>query len=53
MALEWRPIGLIKVEGSAIPSEGIYLDYGRECFIEANLDSQSKSLPVKRNQMPC
>ncbi len=33
---------LIKVEGSASAFSGSHIDYGRECFLEANSDNQSK-----------
>ncbi len=39
-----RQSGLIKVEGCANTFKRVYLDYGRECFMEANIDNQSKSL---------
>jgi hypothetical protein len=44
MAWVQRPSGQIKVEGSARAFRGSYFGYSRECFIEANIDNQSKSL---------
>ncbi len=44
MAWVQGPSVLIKVEGSESTFWGSYLGQGRECFIEFNIDKQSKSL---------
>ncbi len=44
MAWVQRPGGFIRMEGSASAFRGSYLGLGRECFMEANIDNQSKSL---------
>ncbi len=49
MAWVQRTSGLIKVEGSASAFKGLCLDLDRECFVEANIDNQSKSLSYVTN----
>ncbi len=44
MAWVQRPNGLIKVDGNSSAFKRGYLDYCRECFIEANINNWSKSL---------
>jgi hypothetical protein len=44
MAWAQSPSGLIKVEGSTRAFKGVYLDYSRECFMEANINKRSKLL---------
>jgi hypothetical protein len=44
MAWVERPSSLTKVEGSASAFKRGYLDLGRECFMDANIDNQTKSL---------
>jgi hypothetical protein len=44
MAWVQRPNGLIEVEGSTSTFTRGFLDWVRECFIETNIDNQSKSL---------
>jgi hypothetical protein len=39
-----RACGLLKVEGLVRTLKRGYLDWGRECFMEANNDNRSKSL---------
>jgi hypothetical protein len=39
-----RPSGLIEVEGSTSNIRASYLDSGREYFVVANIDNQSKWL---------
>ncbi len=39
-----RPNGLIQLEGSASTAKRGYLNYGRECFIEVNINNQSKPI---------
>jgi hypothetical protein len=37
-----RPSDELKMESSARAFRGDYIDYGRECFVEANINNQSK-----------
>jgi hypothetical protein len=46
-ALVQRPSGLIKVERSASTFIRCYLGKGRECFVEASIDSQPKLISDK------
>jgi len=47
MAWVQRPSGLIQVEGSASTYRGSNLGYRRECFIESNINNQSRLLSGK------
>jgi hypothetical protein len=47
MAWVQRPSGPIKEAGCASTFWGSYLGLGRECFIEAIIDDQSKSFLTK------
>ncbi len=49
MAWAQIPCGLIKVEGSTSTFRGSYHGSGKECFIEANINNQSKLFLDKQN----
>jgi hypothetical protein len=49
MAWVQRPSGLIRMEGSASAFGGSYLRLGREYFMEANINNQSKSFSNTTN----